>query len=116
MQVVILAGGRGTRAYPYTDYLPKPMMPVCGKPILALDEGRLVDPEQRRHARPDLRVSSVPYFDANCGETFEPDGLEPALNRFLERRAQYRPRDYVRQHLSMQKAAENYLDMYTDLV
>jgi glucose-1-phosphate cytidylyltransferase len=35
MQVVILAGGRGTRAYPYTDYLPKPMMPVCGKPILA---------------------------------------------------------------------------------
>jgi len=35
MQVVILAGGRGTRAYPYTEYLPKPMMPVGGKPILA---------------------------------------------------------------------------------
>jgi glucose-1-phosphate cytidylyltransferase len=35
VQVVILAGGRGTRAYPYTEYLPKPMMPVCGKPILA---------------------------------------------------------------------------------
>jgi glucose-1-phosphate cytidylyltransferase len=35
MQVVLLAGGRGTRAYPYTEYLPKPMMPVCGKPILA---------------------------------------------------------------------------------
>jgi glucose-1-phosphate cytidylyltransferase len=35
MQVVILAGGRGTRAYPYTEYLPKPMMPVCGKPIIA---------------------------------------------------------------------------------
>ncbi|HEY1261624.1 MAG TPA: sugar phosphate nucleotidyltransferase [Stellaceae bacterium] len=34
MQVVILAGGRGTRAYPYTEYLPKPMMPVFGKPIL----------------------------------------------------------------------------------
>ena len=35
MQVVILAGGLGTRAYPYTEYLPKPMMPVGGKPILA---------------------------------------------------------------------------------
>jgi glucose-1-phosphate cytidylyltransferase len=35
VQVVILAGGRGTRAYPYTEYLPKPMMPVGGKPILA---------------------------------------------------------------------------------
>ena len=34
MQVVILAGGKGTRAYPFTDYLPKPMMPVAGKPIL----------------------------------------------------------------------------------
>ena len=34
MQVVILAGGKGTRAYPYTEYLPKPMMPVNGKPIL----------------------------------------------------------------------------------
>jgi glucose-1-phosphate cytidylyltransferase len=35
LQVVILAGGRGTRAYPYTEYLPKPMMPVGGKPIVA---------------------------------------------------------------------------------
>lgn len=34
MQVVILAGGQGTRAYPFTEYLPKPMMPVGGKPIL----------------------------------------------------------------------------------
>jgi glucose-1-phosphate cytidylyltransferase len=34
MKVVILAGGRGARAYPFTDYLPKPMMPVHGKPIL----------------------------------------------------------------------------------
>jgi len=34
MQVVILAGGRGTRAYPFTEYLPKPMMPVSGKPII----------------------------------------------------------------------------------
>jgi glucose-1-phosphate cytidylyltransferase len=35
VKVVILAGGRGTRAYPYTEYLPKPMMPVGGKPIVA---------------------------------------------------------------------------------
>lgn len=34
MQVVILAGGAGTRAYPYTEYLPKPMMPVGGKPLV----------------------------------------------------------------------------------
>lgn len=34
IKVVILAGGRGTRAYPHTDYLPKPMLPVNGQPII----------------------------------------------------------------------------------
>jgi glucose-1-phosphate cytidylyltransferase len=34
MQVVILCGGKGTRAYPFTEYLPKPMLPVAGSPIL----------------------------------------------------------------------------------
>jgi glucose-1-phosphate cytidylyltransferase len=34
MQVVILCGGKGTRSYPFTEYYPKPMMPVRGKPIL----------------------------------------------------------------------------------
>jgi len=34
MQVLILCGGMGTRAYPYTEYLPKPMLPVNGQPIL----------------------------------------------------------------------------------
>ena len=34
MKVVILAGGKGTRAYPYTDSIPKPMMPIDGQPIL----------------------------------------------------------------------------------
>ena len=34
MQVLILCGGMGTRAYPYTEYLPKPMLPINGQPIL----------------------------------------------------------------------------------
>src|ERR1700752_2655396 len=34
MQVVILCGGKGTRAYPFTDHFPKVMMPVAGTPIL----------------------------------------------------------------------------------
>lgn len=34
MKVVILAGGAGTRAYPFTEWLPKPMMPIGGKPVL----------------------------------------------------------------------------------
>lgn len=34
MQVLILCGGMGTRAYPFTEYLPKPMLPINGTPIL----------------------------------------------------------------------------------
>lgn len=34
-RAVILAGGRGTQLRPYTYELPKPMLPVQGKPILA---------------------------------------------------------------------------------
>jgi glucose-1-phosphate cytidylyltransferase len=34
MKVVILCGGKGVRAYPFTEHLPKPMLPVDGSPIL----------------------------------------------------------------------------------
>ncbi len=34
MKVLILCGGKGTRSYPYTEYMPKPMMPINGQPIL----------------------------------------------------------------------------------
>lgn len=31
---VVMAGGRGTRLHPLTDQVPKPMLPVAGRPIL----------------------------------------------------------------------------------
>ncbi len=34
MQVVIMAGGKGTRAASIASNIPKPMIPICGKPIL----------------------------------------------------------------------------------
>ncbi|MFQ3250236.1 MAG: glucose-1-phosphate cytidylyltransferase [Glaciecola sp.] len=34
MKIVILCGGKGTRAYPYTEHFPKPMMPINGTPII----------------------------------------------------------------------------------
>jgi glucose-1-phosphate cytidylyltransferase len=34
MKVVILCGGRGIRSFPFTNYLPKPMMPLLGTPII----------------------------------------------------------------------------------
>jgi glucose-1-phosphate cytidylyltransferase len=34
VDVIILCGGKGTRAYPFSDLFPKVMMPVGGSPIL----------------------------------------------------------------------------------
>lgn len=34
MKAVILAGGIGTRLQPYTTFLPKPMLPLGGRPLL----------------------------------------------------------------------------------
>ena len=34
MQIVILAGGRGTRLRPLTYDIPKPMLPIVNKPVL----------------------------------------------------------------------------------
>ena len=34
MKVIILAGGFGTRIAEYTSLIPKPMIPINGKPII----------------------------------------------------------------------------------
>ena len=34
MKAVILAGGKGTRGKPYTEYFPKAMTPISGKPLI----------------------------------------------------------------------------------
>jgi len=34
VKAVILAGGKGTRGKPYTDYFPKGMIPINGKPLI----------------------------------------------------------------------------------
>jgi NDP-mannose synthase len=36
MEAIILAGGKGSRLRPYTDILPKPLMPINGYPVLGI--------------------------------------------------------------------------------
>jgi mannose-1-phosphate guanylyltransferase len=34
LKAVLLAGGHGTRAKPFTDYFPKAMIPIAGRPVI----------------------------------------------------------------------------------
>ena len=35
-EALILAAGKGTRMWPLTENYPKPLLPLCGKPIIEL--------------------------------------------------------------------------------
>ena len=41
MRAIILAGGKGVRLAPVTDVIPKPLVPIGGRPILEIVIGQL---------------------------------------------------------------------------
>ena len=36
MRAIILAGGKGVRLAPVTDVIPKPLVPIAGRPIMEI--------------------------------------------------------------------------------
>lgn len=84
-------------------------------PVLAWEEKEIMDPTLRKHARPGLDVSSVPYFDARCGGKFKAASFEADFDGFWSSLNSYRPREYVSEVLSMRRSAEAYLAAYASL-
>jgi hypothetical protein len=84
-------------------------------PVLAWDEGVMVDPALKQYATAEMGVSSVPYFDARCGVKFKVGGLEAAFDTFWAKLDQFRPREYVLERLSMEGAARAYLAAYAGI-
>ena len=85
-------------------------------PVLAWDEGVLVDPMFRKFAPPYFRVTSVPYFDGRCGERFTLPNFETAFAKFWSNLDSYSPRQYVLERLSLEKCAQAYLAAYSSLM
>jgi len=85
-------------------------------PILAWDEGQLVDPFQKKLAPEGLKVSSVPYFDESCGMRFKAAEFESVFDTFWAARESFEPRAYVQNALSMTTAADRYLAAYQSLI
>lgn len=73
MQVVILAGGRGSRLNKYTNEVPKPLIKVCNKTILEYQIENL-----RRYGLKDI-IISVGYLGKQIIDYFK-DGSEFGVN------------------------------------
>src|SRR5262249_105732 len=87
---------------------------ACDVPILAWDQGRLLDPARHRWGIADVAATSVPYFDARCGEKFSDiEQFAPQLDLFRERLGQgkFRPREYILETLTLERCARNFVDI-----
>lgn len=61
-------------------------------------------------------VSSVPYWDYRCGLKFNGiEDFETILMRFLDQRAQFEPRNFILENLTLEKSAQNYLDIFMEV-
>lgn len=83
-----------------------------GVPILAWDEGKLVDPISLASAPPGLSVSSVPYFDERCGLTFQLPNFPETLDKFLSMQSEFDPRRYVTENISLNCSGKAYLRLF----
>ena len=83
-------------------------------PILAWDHGgEWLDPEYHPGRVRFGPISSVPYWDATCGEKFANAAAFPgALDRFQVGLAagEYRPREFILAHLELKAAARAFMD------
>ncbi|MEM8579873.1 MAG: hypothetical protein AAGF50_01590 [Pseudomonadota bacterium] len=84
---------------------------ASGIPVLAWDEGILVDPHQSSFAPADIEVSSVPYFDERCGLKFTRQSMEAKIEEFMQKLGSFKPRSYIQEVLSLKAGASRYLSL-----
>jgi glycosyltransferase involved in cell wall biosynthesis len=86
-------------------------------PILAWDRGGYwQDPDYYPGKVKYQPVSSVPYWDERCGTKFAgADDFKKKLDIFWGRLNTFGPRDYILENLTLEKCAENYLELYREV-
>lgn len=88
-------------------------------PILAWDQGLWLDPHRFVWGETEaVPASSVPYFGKTCGEKFKDLAeFNEKLALFLQGLStqKYVPRDYVIEHLSLEKSAERMMEILNEV-
>jgi glycosyltransferase involved in cell wall biosynthesis len=89
-----------------------------GVPVLAWDPELWLDPWRFRYGETVVPATSVPFFDGRCGRRFSghPD-FGSRLDEFLSalKLGKLAPRDYVTEHLSLEKCAREYLYLLAEI-
>lgn len=80
-------------------------------PVLAWDQGWCLDPNRFAWGTPEIKATSVPFFDERCGARFKDVG--EFLQKFqpfwegVESRS-FSPREYILDNLTLEKSARNF--------
>lgn len=86
-------------------------------PVLAWNPRRWLDPNRHAHGLSAHPASTIPYWDARCGDEFAGLSAFPdALSRFMDTLAAglYSPRDYILENLTLERCARHYLDLLAE--
>lgn len=85
-------------------------------PILAWDYGWWTHPVWTVYSEHPIKATSVPYFSNECGEKFKMLSDFPnVFEKFWSNLKNYKPRQFIKEHLSFQKSADCYAKIYFNI-
>lgn len=86
---------------------------ACNVPILAWDFGYWTDPQWQIYCERPIAATSIPYFSEKCGTRFRLiKDFPKTLDDFVSKISTYKPREFVKENLSLEKSAEKYKKLY----
>lgn len=82
----------------------------CNVPLLVWNVNNLNQEYNQNY--PSIPATSIPYWDDRCGEYFyNQNELEESFNKFISKLETYKPREYILQHISIEKCEEKLLNL-----
>lgn len=82
----------------------------CNVPLLVWNTKIMSQEYGSRY--PDIPCNTIPYWSEKCGDFFyEQNEFENKLEHFLNKSEQYEPRKYILDNLSVEKCANNFIEL-----
>jgi len=82
----------------------------CNVPLLVWNVSSLKQESVSNH--PDIKATSIPYWDERCGEFFYKfEELQSTFDKFISKLETYKPREYILENLSVEKCSERFLQL-----